>query len=82
MRQYQEDIYNALVNKSDWYGNKTCVETSRSGISEIHYCSSKIGVVNHMEKTAKLDNCGYTNASTTARINAIKEFCNDYGYTY
>ena len=32
--------------------------------------------------TAKLDNGGFENAATTACINAVKEFCKNYGYTY
>lgn len=82
MRQYQEDIYNALVKKGNWFGNKTGVVTSCGGVSEVYYCMNKIAVVNHKEKTAKIDNCGFTNAATTARINAVKEFCNVYGYNY
>lgn len=82
MRQYQADIYNALLKKGNWFGNKISVVTSCGGVSEVYYCMNKIAVVNHNTKCATFDNCGYNNASTTARINAVKEFCNDYGYTY
>ena len=80
MRQFQEDIYNALRKKSNWFGNKTCVATSCGGVTEVYYCMNKIAVVDHHKKTAKIDNCGFTNAATTARLNAVREFCNDYNY--
>lgn len=81
MRQYQEDIYNALVKKGNWFGNKTGVATSCGGVSEVYYCMNKIAVVDHHKKSAKLDNCGFTNASTTARLNAVRDFCKDYEYS-
>ena len=80
MRGYQEDIYNALVKKGNWFGNKTSVVTSCGGVSEVYYCMNKIAAVDHHNKIAKVDNCGFTNAATTARINAVKEFCSDYEY--
>jgi len=79
MRQYQEEIMTALYNKGDWMGNNTSVTTT-NGVSEVVYYRTKIAVVNHNDKTAKFDNGGYTNAATTARINAVKEFCKGHGY--
>lgn len=79
MRQYQEEIMTALYNKGDWMGNNTSVTTT-NGVSEVVYYRTKIAVVNHNDKTAKFDNGGYNNAATTARINAVKEFCKEYNY--
>ena len=36
--------------------------------------------INHNEKTAKFNNGGYTNAATTARINAVKLAVERLGY--
>ena len=81
MRAYQEEIINALYNRGNWMGNNTNVET-KNGVTEVTFYRTKIAVINHGTKTATFDNGGWTNAATTARINAVKEFCNDYGYTY
>ena len=81
MRQYQEEIINALYNKKDWMGQNTSV-TTKNGVTEVVFYHTKIAVVNHGTKTAKFDNGGFTNAATTARINAVKEYCKSYGYTY
>ena len=81
MRSYQKEIINALINKMDWMGSNTNVET-KNGVTEVTYYRTKIAVVNHGNKTAKFDNGGWANAATTARINAVKEFCNDYDYAY
>lgn len=80
MRKYQEDIYTAIVNKRDWFGNNVGVITKK-GITEVVFYRTKIAVVNHNTRTAKFNNGGYTNAATTARINAVKKACEDYfGY--
>jgi hypothetical protein len=82
MRKYQEEIYNALVSKKKAWGGSNSVVNTDKNISVIFYYGNKIAIVNHETKCATFDNCGYNNASTTARINAVKEFCNDYGYNY
>ena len=81
MRKYQEEIYSAVINKRDWMGSNVEVVT-KNNVTKVKYYWTIIAIVNHNEKTAKFNNGGYTNASTTARINAVKEFCNDYGYNY
>lgn len=81
MRQYQVDIYSAVLNKKNWGGSNVVVNTTNN-ITSVLYYGNKIAEVNHNTKTARLDNCGHYNASTTARINAVKEFCNDYNYKY
>lgn len=82
MRKYQEEIYNALVSKEKTWGGSNVVVNTDKNITEVFYYGNKIAIVNHETKCATFDNCGYNNASTTARINAVKEFCKDYGYTY
>jgi hypothetical protein len=82
MRKYQEEIYNALVSKEKTWGGSNSVVNTDKNITEVFYYGNKIAIVNHETKCATFDNCGYNNASTTARINAVKEFCNDYCYTY
>ena len=81
MRDYQINITQAITKKMNWGGNNTVVTTA-GNITKVWFYNNLIGVINHKEKTAKLDNCGYENACTTARINAIKDACNDLGYTY
>lgn len=80
MRNYQEKIINALYNRDNWFGNNTNVET-KNGVTEVTFYRTKIAVVNHGTKTATFDNGGWENAATTARINAVKEFCKNYGYS-
>ena len=82
MRKCQEEIYNALVSKKKAWGANNSVMKTDKNITEVFYYGNKIAVVNHETKCATFDNCGYNNASTTARINVVKEFCNDYGYNY
>ena len=81
MRDYQINITQAITKKRKWGGNNTVVNTA-DYITKVWFYCNLIGVINHKEKTAKLDNCGFNNACTTARINAIKDACNDLGYTY
>jgi len=81
MRQYQTEIYSAVYGKRNWGGSNVVV-TTENNITKVYYYGNQIGVIDHNVKTAKLDNCGYYNASTTARINAIKMACDDMGYTY
>lgn len=81
MRKYQEEIYSAVINKRDWIGSNVEVVT-KNNVTKVKYYWTIIAVVNHNEKTAKFNNGGYTNASTTARINAVKEACDYFGYKY
>jgi hypothetical protein len=81
MRKYQEAIYSAIVRRGTWGGNNSVV-TTKGCVTEVYYYGSKIAVVNHIDKTATLDYCGYHTVSTGARINAVKEFCERYGYKY
>ena len=77
MRKYQEEIYNALVSKKKAWGGSNSVVKADKNITEVFYYGNKIAVINHETKCATFDNCGYNNASTTARINVVKKFCND-----
>lgn len=81
MRSYQTEIINAITNRKDWMGSNTSVTTD-NGITEVTFYWTKIAVINHGTKTATFNNGGWTNAATTARINAIKEFCKNKGYMY
>lgn len=82
MRVYQEEIYSALCRKGDWIGDKTSV-TTLNGITKVVYYRTTIAVVNHIKKTAEFDDGGYSSSpSTSARINAVKMFCDDNNYTY
>ena len=82
MRKYQEEIYNALVSKKKTWGGSNSVVNTDKNITEVFYYGNKIAIVNHETKCATFDNCGYNNASTTARINAVKEACDQLGYNY
>ena len=79
MRDYQEKIIDAIISRKDWCGSNVAV-TTKNGITNVWYYYSLIGFVNHAKKTYKCDNCGFHNASTTARINAIKMACDELGY--
>ena len=80
MRKYQEEIYSAIINKGDWAGSNVVV-TTKDNVTNVYFYGSLIGVVDHNKKTVKYDNCGYNNACTTARINAVKMAAeNYYGY--
>lgn len=81
MRKYQEGIYSAVINKGDWMGSNVKVETN-NGITEVIWYCTKIAIVNHNMESAVFNNGGYTNAATTARINAVKEACDYLGYNY
>jgi hypothetical protein len=81
-RKYQQEIYDALVKKAKACGGSNSVVKTNDSVSEVYYYGNKIAVVRHDTKCATFNNCGFNNASTTARINAVKEFCNDYGYNY
>lgn len=79
MRAYQSNIFTAVINQGDWAGSNTIVET-KSDVTKVSFYGNLIAVVNHKKKTAKYDNCGYNNACTSARINAVKEAVEYLGY--
>ena len=81
MRKYQEEICSAVINKSDWMGSNVEVVTEKN-VTKVRYYWTTIAVVNHNTKSAKFNNDGYTNAATTARINAVKRACDYFGYNY
>lgn len=78
-RGYQESICQAVYGKSNWAGSNVVVRTD-DNITKVYYYGNKIAVVNHTTKTATYDNCGYNNACTNARINAVKAACDELGY--
>ena len=71
LRIYQKEICQAVCNKADYAGNNVVMRT-KGNITKVWFYGNKIAEVNHNTKTAKYDNCGYDNACTTARINAVK----------
>ena len=79
MREYQEKIYEAILRKGQWGGSNVVVSTANK-VTLVYYYGSIIGVIDHNNRTAKCDHCGYYNASTTARINAIIKACKEMGY--
>ena len=79
MRDYQEKIIDAIISRKDWGGSNVVVVTINN-VTKVSYYGHTIGVVNHTERVAECSNCGYTNASTTARINAVKMACDELGY--
>ena len=79
MRSYQESIYDAVIRKTNWAGSNVLVCTE-DNITKVYFYANRIAVVNHNTKTAEYDNCGYNNACTTARINAVKLACEKLGY--
>ena len=78
-RSYQQSIYDAVINKKNWGGSNVVVLTE-DNITKVYFYGNKIAVVNHTTKTATYDNCGYNNACTNARINAVKAACDELGY--
>jgi len=78
-RSYQQSIYDAVINKKNWGGSNVVVLTE-DNITKVYFYGNKIAVVNHTTKTATYDNCGYNNACTNARINAVKAACEELGY--
>jgi hypothetical protein len=81
MRKHQEEIYSAIKNNRDWAGSNVVIST-KNRITSVYFYGHKIAVINHIEKTATFDNCGYNKACTTARLNAIKMACDELGYKY
>ena len=78
-RSYQQSIYDAVINKKNWGGSNVVVLTE-DNITKVYFYGNRIAVVNHTTKTATYDNCGYDNACTNARINAVKAACDELGY--
>jgi hypothetical protein len=81
MRKYQKEIFSAVISKRDWMGNNVGIITTDNKTIVTYYWTT-IAVVDHKKKTAELSNGGYYNASTTTRINAVKQACDYLGYTY
>lgn len=80
MRQYQENIISAILSRKDFMGGNTSVKTDGNKTIVTYYWVI-IGVIDHENKTVHYDNGGYTNAATTARINAVRIACeNELGY--
>lgn len=80
-RCYQKEVYNAILNKGNWVGNNTWVETT-DGVTKVRYYLTTIAVINHVKKSVVINDGGYTNASTNARINAVKEACKELEYKF
>jgi len=78
-RSYQERIYDAVIRKTNWAGGNVVVHIENN-ITKVYFYGNRIAVVNHNAKTAEYDNCGYNNACTTARINAVEAACEELGY--
>ena len=78
-RKYQEDIYTAVLDKRDFMGGNVIITTTNN-VTEVVFYRTKIAVIDHNKKTVHYDNGGYTNAATTARINAVKAACEDHLY--
>lgn len=78
-RGYQKSIYDAVIGKKFWAGSNVVVRYT-DNITKVYFYGNKIAVVNHTTKTATYDNCGYNNACTNARINAVKAACDELGY--
>lgn len=79
LRDYQKSIYKAVYEKSNWAGSNVVVRTE-DNITKVYFYGNLIAVVNHTTKTATYDNCGYNNACTNARINAVKIACDELEY--
>ena len=62
--------------------NRYVEVVTKNNVTKVKYYRTIIAVINHNEKTAKFNNGGYTNAATTARINAAKKACDYFGYNY
>lgn len=82
LRKYQKEILQALVDKNDYAGNNVVIRTNISGITNVYYYGFKIATVYYREKRAEFNNCGFENACTTARINAVKLACDKMGFKY
>ena len=79
MRSYQIGIKNAILNKGNWFGNNVCL-TTKDSITNVVFYGNIIGIIDHNKKVACVDNCGFNNACTTARINAIKDAAKELKY--
>ena len=81
MRVLQQNIIQAIVNKTRWMGNNVRVVTE-NGITEVYYYWTKIAEINHGTHKAVINNGGFNTSSTTLRINAVKMACERLGYTF
>ncbi len=79
MRDYQIKTCQTIVNKGNWAGSNMVINTENN-VTKVWFYGNLIGVVNHCEKVVKVDNCGFKNACTTARINPIKMAAKELGY--
>ena len=79
MRTYQVSIRQAIIKKTNYCGSNVVIRTYNS-VTKVWFYNNLIGEVSHKNKTFKCDNCGFNNACTTARINAIKDACYSLGY--
>lgn len=79
LRDYQIAICDSIVNKEDWGGSNVVVKTI-DDVTKVSFYGNVIGIVDHKNKSVKCDNCGYNNACTSARINAVKLAANKLGY--
>ena len=79
MRSYQTEIISAIIDRRNW-GGSNIVVTTANNVTKVAYYGNVIGSISHLTKTCKVSNCGYKNASTAARINAIKQACESLGY--
>jgi hypothetical protein len=81
MRQYQEGIYHAIINRRNWFNNNTGITTS-DDITTIVYYQTTIGIINHRNKTAEFSCGNWDTLSTRMRIYAAENACNRLGYKF
>ena len=81
MKKYQKEIYSAIMNRNNWFGNNTGVTTS-DGVTTIMYYNTTIGKINHRNKTAEFTCGGWDTLTTRMRIYAAEEACNRLGYVF
>jgi hypothetical protein len=81
MRKYQEGIYDAIMNRNNWFNNNTGIMTA-NGITTIVYYQTTIGIINHRNKTAEFTCGSYDTLTTRMRIYAAEKACNRLGYKF
>ena len=79
LRSYQKSIYDAVFNKKNWAGSNVVVRTE-DNITKVYFYGNRIAVVDHNARMAVFNNCGYNNACTNARINAVRLACDKLIY--
>lgn len=82
LRLYQREIIKALIDGEDYAGNDVVIRTNIIGITNVYYYGNKVATIYYREKRAEFNNCGFDNACTTARINAVKLACDKMGFKY